>query len=53
MRILGQITRRLIAQHGENSPAWNPTRPADTGAPKSGKLPKGVQGKSLGGRGKK
>lgn len=47
--ILGSITKRLFGQHGRDSAAWNPGRPADTPQPKKGKpTPKGVSGTPLG-----
>jgi hypothetical protein len=49
MRILGPITARLLKQHGPDSPAWHPGRPADVPQPVKGKkLPKGVDGAALG-----
>lgn len=54
MFLNGPISDRLRKLFGSSDPVWNPGRPADVPNPKRGKkLPKGVDGQSLGGRGKK
>lgn len=57
MKLRGPISdkiRRMLAAGTLDNSAINPGRPADTPPPKRGKkLPKGVQGESLGKRGKK
>jgi hypothetical protein len=46
--IPGKITKRLLAMFGPNDPGWNPERPAAKAPKRSTKLPKGVQGHSVG-----
>lgn len=52
--IKGSITKRLLEKFKPGDKGWNPGRPGDDAAPTRGsKLPRGVEGKKLGGRGKK
>ncbi|MDQ1625758.1 MAG: hypothetical protein QOJ49_1256 [Actinomycetota bacterium] len=54
MQILGQITARLLGQHGPKSKIWQPGRPADVTPKRKGtKPPKGVDGTAMGGGGRK
>lgn len=54
MRLHGVITDRLARLLKPGDSAYQPGRPADVEPPARGtKLPKGVQGQSLGGRHRK
>lgn len=45
-RINGKITAKLMKKFGPDDPGWNP--PRDSSEPDGRKLPKGVEGHSVG-----